>query len=76
MLQLGVIAHIYKSDVYIMICIILSLSVFFNTINMVPKAVLMKEKRFALIGIRVIIVDVAGYGLAILLAWFIWRTTP
>ena len=62
------IARIYKSDVYVMICIILSLSVFFNTINMVPKAVLMKEKRFALIGIRVIIVDVAGYGLAIFLA--------
>lgn len=58
----------YKSFVYIPICIILSLSVFFNTINAVPDGILRREKKFLLIGIRLIAVSFLTYGATIVLA--------
>ncbi|MGN0728815.1 lipopolysaccharide biosynthesis protein [Treponema sp.] len=58
----------YKNTVYIPICIILSSSIFFNTINAVPDGILRREKKFLLIGIRLIVVSVLTYGVTIVLA--------
>jgi PST family polysaccharide transporter len=62
------IAWFYHDKVYISICGILSLSLFFNTLNMIPNAVLRKEKRFLMIGIRQIVVAIGTYGITIVLA--------
>ena len=62
------IAWFYQNKVYVPICGILSLSLFFNTLNMIPNALLRKEKRFLLIGIRLIVVTVGTYGITIILA--------
>jgi PST family polysaccharide transporter len=62
------IAWFYHDRVYISICAILSLSLFFNTLNMIPNAILRKEKRFLLIGIRLIMVTIGTYGITIILA--------
>lgn len=58
----------FKSKVYFPICLILSVSIFFNTINAVPDGLLRKEKKFLLIGIRLVAVSVFTYGVTILLA--------
>lgn len=58
----------YKNTAYIPICVILSSSVFFNTVNAVPDGILRREKRFLLIGIRLIVVSVVTYGATIALA--------
>lgn len=47
-----VIAWIYEDSVYVFLCMILSLSIFFNTLNMVPNALLLKQQKFKQIGIR------------------------
>jgi PST family polysaccharide transporter len=61
-------AWFYHNGVYVPIAIILSISLFFNTLNMIPNAILLKEKRFLLIGVRLIVVTVATYGVTIALA--------
>ncbi|MBD5406258.1 MAG: lipopolysaccharide biosynthesis protein [Treponema sp.] len=58
----------YKNTVYIPICVILSSSIFFNTINAVPDGILRREKKFFLIGIRLIVVSALTYGITIALA--------
>ena len=58
----------FKNKVYFSICLILSISIFFNTINAVPDGLLRKEKKFLLIGVRLIVVSVITYGVTILLA--------
>ena len=40
------ISFFYKNKVYLSICSILSVSVLFNTLNMIPNAVLMKNKKY------------------------------
>lgn len=62
------ISRFYNDSVYIPICLILSISIFFNTINAVPDGLLRKEKKFLLIGIRLIVVSVLTYGLTIFFA--------
>jgi PST family polysaccharide transporter len=62
------IAWFYRNEEYVPICGILSLSLFFNALNVVPNAVLRKEKRFLLIGIRLVVVSVFVYGITIILA--------
>jgi PST family polysaccharide transporter len=64
------ISFFYNNNIYISICCILSLSVFFNTLNMIPNAILLREKRFLLIGIRLIIVTIGTYALTIILALY------
>lgn len=58
----------FKSKIYFPICLILSISIFFNTINAVPDGLLRKEKKFLLIGIRLVAVSILTYGVTILLA--------
>ena len=62
------IASFYNESVYHQICAILSLSVLFNAMNIIPNAVLMKEKRFGLVGLRLIVTALLSGGFAIYLA--------
>lgn len=48
------ISIIYKNNIYIPMSFLLFFSIFFNTINMVPNALLLKNKNFFAIGIRTI----------------------
>lgn len=59
----------YNNKVYISICCILSISVLFNTLNMIPNAILMKEKRFMTVAIRNIITTLLTGGVTIALAF-------
>ena len=58
----------YGNSVYIPIGCLLSVSLFFSTMNMVPNALLMKEKKFVRIGLRMITTTVVSSGIAIVLA--------
>lgn len=60
-LSAGVIATYYASPHLVNICRILSVSLFFNTLNIVPNALLYKEKEFKFIAKRTLLVQfIAG----------------
>ncbi|MGN0677104.1 MAG: lipopolysaccharide biosynthesis protein [Ruminococcus sp.] len=63
------ISFFYKNKVYLSICSILSVSVLFNTLNMIPNAVLMKNKKFMTVAVRNIIATLVTGGVTILLAF-------
>ncbi len=68
-LILGVpIAWFYENPVYVKICALLSISVFFNAMNIIPNAALMKTKEFHAVGIRLIVTAVASGVVAVVLA--------
>ena len=48
----------YKDEVYIPIGSLLAISLFFNTINIVPNSLLLKAQRFKLVNLRLVIVSV------------------
>jgi len=52
------ISMLYGNKAYILICCILSLSIFFNTLNVIPNALLLKEKRFKTVGVRMVTVNI------------------
>ncbi len=58
----------YHDTVYISICCILSISVLFNTLNMIPNAILMKNKRFITVAARNIFTTILTGGITIILA--------
>lgn len=58
----------YRNSVYIPIGLLLSISLFFNTLNIVPSALLSKEKRFLRIGARTVILCVLSGTAGIILA--------
>ena len=62
------IARFYGDGVYIKICALLSLAVFFTAMNIVPHGMLMKQKRFALMGKRLITAALVTGSIAIVLA--------
>lgn len=62
------ISWFYGDRVYFKICILLSVSVFFNAVNIIPNAVLMKNKRFGLVGKRLIVVSIATGVIAVVMA--------
>lgn len=62
------IVFFFENDVYYSIVLILSISVYFNTINMVPNALLYKAQKFFQIALRTVLVCVVTSGIAILLA--------
>lgn len=69
-LALGpVLATIYSDSAYIKIARLLSLSLFFNTLNIVPQALLRKRRRFGLHGFCVISAHILAGVLAIVLAF-------
>lgn len=63
------IASFYEDSIYIPLGIILSITLLLNALNMIPNAVLLKEKRFKLITIRTIVIHVVTSIIAIILAW-------
>ena len=62
------IASYYKSEILIPICHILSVNLFFSSANIVPNALLQKNKRFKFIGIRSLSVQIAGGTAAVVAA--------
>lgn len=66
---LGVpISLFYKNSVYVPICLLLSVSVFFNTLNMIPNSVLLRDKLFKKVAVRNFLVNIIGFVAAILMA--------
>lgn len=63
-----IIAWFYEDRIYRSICALLSISVLFNSMNIIPNAVLMKQKRFSLVGNRLIVTSVLTGAVAIVLA--------
>jgi len=63
------ISVIYGNRVYVKICAMLSAAVFFSTMNIMPSALLMRDKRFALVGKRLICISVFVGATSILLAY-------
>ena len=64
------IALFYDNSVYLKIGPMLSLSLLFNTFNMIPNAILMRDKKFTLISIRTIVVYLGGGIIAVILSLF------
>lgn len=64
------ISWFYNNPVYINIGAILSFSLLFQSMNMIPNAVLMREKCFMLVAIRTIVVGIITYALTIIMAVF------
>jgi PST family polysaccharide transporter len=58
----------YNNSIYVPLGLILSISLFFNTINMVPNAILLKEKRFMTVGVRMVVISIACSVITIILA--------
>lgn len=64
-----VIAKFYGSSVYVNVGKLLSLSLFFNALNMVPNGILNRDKKFITIAVRTVIVYVLSAILTIILAF-------
>ncbi|GFN29856.1 lipopolysaccharide biosynthesis protein [Paenibacillus xylaniclasticus] len=62
------IAWFYNNEKLLPVSALLSITVLFSTMNIVPNALLMKNKRFKLVGIRTITVTGISYVVAIILA--------
>lgn len=64
-----VIANFYHNNEYKKITILLSISLFFHTANIVPYALIMKNKWFKTIGINYLVVEIVTTIIAIIAAW-------
>ncbi|WP_422484796.1 lipopolysaccharide biosynthesis protein [Gudongella sp. DL1XJH-153] len=62
------ISYFYNNQVYIPIGALLGVSLFFNTINIVPNALLLKAHRFKLVNLRLVIVSILSAIPTIILA--------
>lgn len=62
------VAVIYKNDIYIILGLILSVSVFFNTVNMVPNALYYKNQMFFEVGLRGFTVTLICASITVVLA--------
>lgn len=62
------ISNFYNNQVYIPIGSLLGISLFFNTLNIVPNAVLLKAHRFKLVNLRLVIVSILSAIPTIILA--------
>lgn len=58
----------YNNDVYISLGLILAISIFFNILNIVPNALLLKNKQFKTLGIRTVAITIIGGIITIILA--------
>lgn len=67
------IALFYGRMVYVPVCCLLSISVFFNAMNMIPNAVMLKEQRFVEVGALTIVSAVGSGILGIVLALCGWK---
>lgn len=62
------VALIYKNDIYLYLGLLLSISVFFNTVNMVPNALFYKEQMFFEVGLRGFVVTSVCATITVVLA--------
>lgn len=62
-------ARFYEDDIYIPLGLILSCSLFLGALNMIPNAMMLKQKRFKTITIRTIVAHVATSLITIYLAF-------
>lgn len=62
------ISKFYGNRVYISAGCLLSVSLFFHTMNVVPHSLLLKQKRFVLIGMRMVVVTIVSNSAAVFLA--------
>lgn len=62
------IAYFYNDSVYIHLGIILSVSLLFNALNMVPNGILNRDKRFVSIAFRTVVVYICSAIVAVILA--------
>ena len=65
----GPIASFYNIPVLKPICCLLSIALFFNTMNSIPNAVLMKQQKFMVVGLRTIFVCLFTGIITIILAF-------
>lgn len=63
------ISSFYGNTVYVPVCHYLSLSVLFNSLNMIPNAVLMKKQLFQLVSIRMVVCAILSGAVAIVMAF-------
>lgn len=66
------IATFYEDDIYVPLGFILSFSLFFSALNMIPNAVMLKQKRFKTITIRTVVSHIVTSLITILLAFKGW----
>lgn len=66
----SVISSFYEDSALIGLCCWSAISVVFNALNMVPNGLLLKQKRFDLIGLRLIVSSLLSGGIAVLLAYW------
>ena len=67
------IAAFYKDAVYVKPTLLLTVSLFFNALNMVPNGILNRDKRFVTIAVRTVVVYVVSALISIWLALHGWR---
>lgn len=58
----------YENEVYIIIGALLSISLFFNTLNIVPNALLLKNQQFKTLGVRLVVISIISAIPTIILA--------
>ncbi|WP_165365335.1 lipopolysaccharide biosynthesis protein [Bifidobacterium pseudolongum] len=63
------ISWFFHDDSYKYLCVLAVTSIFFNAVNMVPNGLLLKDKKFVSIGIRLIVSTMVGGAVAIILAY-------
>lgn len=64
------IAGYYKSDILVSICQLLSINLFFVSLNIVPNALLYKDKRFKFVAYRSLVIQMISGVLAVLAALY------
>lgn len=68
-----IIADFYHNEAYIGLTHLLSLSLLFNALNMIPNGILNRDKKFGLIALRTVIVYILASLVAIILAFIGFR---
>lgn len=66
------ISTFYEDNMYIKVCAILSVVPFLNTLNIIPNAILTRDKRFDIIAIRSILCTIVSGVVAVVLANLGW----
>lgn len=62
------ISWFFRDTSYRPLCLLATISIFFSSVNMVPNGLLLKDKQFLVIGIRLIVSTIIGGAVAIVLA--------
>lgn len=63
------VAAFYNDEIYVPVCMCLSVSVLFNSLNMIPEAVLMRNHRFNLVSVRTVVCAIVSGVIAIIMAF-------